>query len=70
MNSNSDDASDHFLSAKRLSYEATFMLNWSTVGGNWSNKVKIYGQNLKLKLEVKVNAHGKKRVEFIPGRCV
>ena len=52
MNSNSDDASDHFLSAKRLSYEATFMLNWSTVGGNWSNKVKIYGQNLKLKLKV------------------
>ena len=46
------------------------MLNWSTAGGNWSNKVKIYGQNLKLKLEVKVNAHGKKKVEFIPGRCV
>ena len=37
--------------ARCASYEATFMLNWSTVGGNWSNKVKIYGQNLKLKLK-------------------
>ena len=41
INSNPDDASGHFLSNQASSYEATFMLNWSAVGGNWSNKVEI-----------------------------
>ena len=41
---NQNDALDHFLSAKRLhtrppSYEATFILDWSTVGGTVQIKI-------------------------------
>ena len=41
------------------------------LGVGYSNHTNIKEQlNLKLNLKLKIDAHGKKKVEFKPGRCV
>ena len=44
---------------------------WSCLGVGYTDHTNIKEQlNLKLNLKLKIDAHGKKKVEFKPGRCV